>query len=121
MRSLMMLSVLLGAAAADAAVLKVSITGLKFVPDVVQARAGDTIEFTNESNFVHTVTADPTLVKNPANVVLPAGAAPFHSGKLLPGKTFTQTLTVPGLYQYVCLPHELHGMQGQIEVLPLED
>lgn len=89
----------------------------KFTPNRIQVRLGDTVEFTNHSMGRHTVTADPSLAKDPTHVMLPNGAEPFNSGILAPGKSFSHTFTVAGVYQYVCLPHELHGMMGQVEVL----
>lgn len=101
------------------AAVRVAITNqMQFSPNKVTIKLGDTVEFVNESRGTHTVTADPKLAADPANVILPAGAKAFHSGRLAPGKTFTQAFTVAGLYQYVCLPHELHGMRGQVEVRP---
>ncbi len=120
MRSMIILAALVGSMAVNAETVRVSITGIKFLPNVIQVRAGDTVEFTNDSNFTHTVTADPKLAKNAANIILPAGATPFHSGPLAPGVNFSRTFTVPGLYQYVCLPHEKHGMFGQVEVQSVE-
>lgn len=103
-------------AAAQAATVRVDISGMKFVPQHVDIKAGDTVEFVNTTSFKHTVTADPSLVRDPANVVLPMGAMPFHSGVLAPSGTFTQTFTVAGDYRYVCLPHERMGMMGSITV-----
>ncbi len=114
-------SLLVLAHTASAATHRVSITSaMTFAPEKIQVRAGDIVEFANESRIPHTVTADPSLAKDPTNVILPDGATPFHSGRLTAGKTFTQNFTVAGLYQYVCLPHEVMGMKGQVEVLPAE-
>ncbi len=115
---LVILGMLFGLAASQAATVTVNIeNGLQFVPSMVQVRPGDTVEFVNQSGAIHTVTADPSLVQNPLNVLLPLGAAPFNSGPLLHGKKFLHTFSVPGLYQYVCLPHETMGMQGQVDVV----
>lgn len=109
------------AGVAGAQTVKVEILeGMKFSPENIQIAAGDTIEFVNNSRFAHTVTADPSLAKNPANVILPEGAAPFHSGKLNPGDTFSHTFSEVGQYQYICLPHEMHGMKGQVHVVAAE-
>lgn len=102
----------------SAATQKVVITSaLRFSPEHIQIRVGDTVEFVNSSQGTHTVTADPSLAKEEADVILPKGATPFNSGAIAPGKTFTHTFSVPGLYQYFCRPHELMGMLGQVEVL----
>lgn len=116
MRSILLL-VLFLAGAARAEVVRVEIRdGMKFVPEVTRVNPGDTIEFVNVSRLPHTVTADPALVKDPGNVVLPEGAAPFHSGRIEPGARFEHKFDEPGSYQYVCLPHEAHGMKGRVEV-----
>lgn len=91
-------------------------TLLAFSPAVVQIRAGDTVEWRNASPFGHTVTADPSLVKNRANVRLPQGAPPFN-GPLPAGGTYRRKFTRPGTYDYVCLPHEGAGMKGRVVVM----
>ena len=90
---------------------------LRFEPATVTIRAGETVEWTNSSSFPHTVTADSSLAANPGNVSLPRGAAAF-SERLVRGQTFRKTFTVPGVYEYVCLPHEGAGMLGKIVVEP---
>lgn len=89
---------------------------LRFLPDTVRVPAGGVVAWENTSDIVHTVTADPRLVATPARVALPAGAEPFHSGDMVPGETFSRRFTVPGVYRYVCLPHEAAGMMGVVIV-----
>ena len=65
---------------------------------------------------VHTTTA-----YHPANdqhsLRIPEGAEPWNSGFLLkPGAHFEVTLTIEGVYDYYCLPHEEAGMVGRIVV-----
>jgi plastocyanin len=88
----------------------------RFQPERVTITAGQTVEWRNTSDHVHTVTADPEM-RGGDNVTLPEGAQPFHSGEVRPGETFTHTFDTPGQYRYVCLPHEERGMIGEIEVL----
>ena len=65
------------------------------------------------------MTADPARLRDPALVQVPAGATPFNSGEVRPGQVFRTTLTVPGTYRYVCLPHhDVFGMTGVVEVTP---
>ncbi len=90
---------------------------MQFSPKEVTVQAGDTIEFVNTDRFPHSMTADPTKAKNPASVVLPAGANPFDSGLLKQGQKFSTILTVAGNYQYFCTKHEAMGMTGKITVL----
>lgn len=98
--------------------LAVQIQSGKFSEKKLTVHVGDTVVWTNTTTIKHTVTADVAFAKNAADVVLPAGAEPFHSGLLIPGQTFSHTFAVAGIYQYVCVPHELHGMIAQVEVLP---
>ena len=89
-----------------------------FMPETIRITQGQTVQWRNTSVNEHTVTADPALVANPANVELPPGAETFHSGGLEPGATWQKTFSVPGTYRYVCLPHEQLGMTGTIVVEP---
>lgn len=88
----------------------------RYVPNRVKINRGDTIEWKNVSQVVHTVTADRVRAANPNNVVLPKAAKPFDSGDIQPGRSFTYTFSVPGQYRYFCVPHETFGMVGEIEV-----
>ncbi len=89
---------------------------LRFLPDTARVPAGGVVVWSNTSDIIHTVTADPERVVDPARVRLPAGAATFHSGDLVPGASFERRLTVPGEYHYVCVPHEAAGMTGVVVV-----
>lgn len=91
---------------------------LRFGPAEAHARVGQTVRWRNVSSEVHTVTADPTAVLDPARVRLPAGAATFDSGDIGPGAEYTRTFTVAGRYEYVCRPHESVGMVGTIIIEP---
>lgn len=117
MKATILSTLMLVSAGAQAATVTVKInSAMKFEPSPVQIVVGDTIEFVNESRGKHTVTLDPKLAANPANVVMPAGAETFHSGSLAPGDTFKQDFDVEGQYQYLCLPHERMGMFGKVVV-----
>lgn len=89
---------------------------LRFLPDTVRVRVGETVRWRNTSDIVHTVTADPERAARAENVRLPAGAAPFDSGDMPPGAEFAHRFTVAGEYHYVCLPHELAAMVGVVIV-----
>jgi plastocyanin len=89
---------------------------LRYVPEEVTILLGQAVVWTNTSTVVHTVTADPALAKQRRSVQLPEGAQPFNSGPIAPGATFRHTFDVPGLYVYFCIPHELEGMIGRINV-----
>jgi len=90
----------------------------KFDPDRAVIEIGQTVLWKNTSEVAHTVTADPAKAKNKDDCNLPADAKPFDSGMISPGKTYSQTFTVPGTYKYFCIPHETMGMTGQVIVKP---
>ena len=82
---------------AGAAEHHVVIDGMKFTPQVVQVKKGDTIVWENRDMFVHNVTA--------------AGA---KSGDLVPGKTWRYVVRVKTSFDYRCTLHPV--MKGRIEV-----
>ncbi len=48
---------------------------------------------------------------------IPEGAEPWDTGYLVePGEAFEVTLTVEGVYDYLCVPHEIAGMVGRLVV-----
>lgn len=59
---------------------------------------------------------DHAAASDPKDVSLPPGAAPFNSGKVRPGGSFEHRFDIPGIYKYVCVPHEQMGMSGQLTV-----
>jgi plastocyanin len=94
----------------------IEMSGFSFGPATVRVRPGDTVEWRNKSPFSHSVNADPA--RFPDDVAIPAGAAPFDSGRLPAGQIFRHTFTTPGTYKYVCLPHVDVGMAGTVIVDP---
>ncbi len=89
---------------------------LRFTSETVRIRTGQAVRWTNTSNLIHTVTADPYKANNANSVGLPSGAQPFDSGDLRPGDVFTHTFTQPGTYRYFCIPHEGAGMVATVIV-----
>lgn len=88
---------------------------VSFDPVGLFVAPGTTIRWTVQAN-VHTTTA-----YHPRNahhsLRIPEDAAPWDSGYLVnPGNHFEVTLTVPGVYDYFCTPHEAVGMVGRIVV-----
>ena len=86
-----------------------------FDPVGVLVEPGTTIRWVVKEN-VHTTTA-----YHPRNghhsLRIPEGAEPWDSGFLVhPGDHFEATLTVPGVYDFFCVPHEAAGMVGRIIV-----
>jgi plastocyanin/uncharacterized membrane protein len=92
--------------------------GLKFEPARIVVHAGDTVEWRNAASVLHTVTADARRAAEGEEVVLPPGAAPFDSGAVAPGASYRHTFTVPGTYKYICVPHAVFGMAGEVIVQP---
>lgn len=89
---------------------------LRFSPDTVRIRAGQTVRWRNTTPLIHTVTADPSRAVSQEDVKLPEGARTFDSGDLQPDRVFEHTFTVPGEYRYFCVPHEAAGMVGSVIV-----
>ncbi len=91
---------------------------LTFEPAEITVRVGDKVEWRNQTLLTHTVSADPRIGADPANVILPEGVEPFNSAAITAGQVFRYTFTVPGTYRYVCLPHEAQEMFGTVVVVP---
>jgi len=86
-----------------------------FDPIGILIEPGTTIRWTILEN-VHTATA-----YHPDNddhsLRIPTAAKPWDSDYLVnPGDHFEVELTVPGVYDYYCAPHEQAGMVGRIIV-----
>ncbi len=97
--------------------------GNSFSPSEVTVKAGESLEFINESGAAHSVTAYDDGV--------PEGAEYFSSGNfkdegaaregigaglVKPDESFEITLEEPGTYRYFCIPHESQSMKGTITV-----
>jgi plastocyanin len=106
-----------------------------FLPTTITINEGDTITWTTNPEFVHTVTflsggQAPPVVAPEGNQIIQPAATAFPSGGpnydgtgmvnsgLLEGKgkTFSLTFTKAGTYGYVCLLHP--GMAGSVAVQP---
>lgn len=93
---------------------------LRFDPPEVTIGLGRTVTWVNASAIPHTATGDPAQnpldATRPELVRLPEGAEPWGSELLRQGDTFSHTFTVPGRYEYICIPHVLSEMRGVIVV-----
>jgi plastocyanin len=89
---------------------------VSFDPVGLRLNPGDTLRWTNDdAGNSHTATAyHPANFERPRRI--PAAAEPWDSGYLLPGESFAVTLTVEGVYDYYCVPHEHAGMVGRLVV-----
>lgn len=87
-----------------------------FEPIGLLVRPGQAVRWTNEdAGNSHTSTAyHPDNEGRPLRI--PAGAEPWNSNYLLPDRSFSVVLDVPGVYDYFCIPHEHAGMVGRIVV-----
>ncbi len=85
-----------------------------FAPHGIAVAPGTTLRFVNRDPAnSHTATAyHPGNLGRPLRI--PQGAEPWDSGYLLPEEVFEVRLTVPGVYDYYCQPHEFGGMVGRI-------
>jgi plastocyanin len=90
------------ATAAGGAEVTVSMKQIKFVPENIKAKVGQTIKWTNDDPFAHTVTAK--------------SGATFDSGPVAAGATYKFTPTKAGTINYVCTIHQ--GQKGTITVTP---
>ncbi|HWX48597.1 MAG TPA: plastocyanin/azurin family copper-binding protein [Roseomonas sp.] len=108
------------AASAEAGVVEIRMIGdeegghVGFDPIGLFLQPGQTVRWRCEANY-HTTTA-----YHPANgdhsLRIPRSAKPWGSEVLLPGESFQVTLTVEGVYDYFCAPHEQAGMVGRLIV-----
>ena len=70
----------------------------RFDPQTIEVKAGDTVTWTNEDNFTHTVQVD--------------GQSDHEVGK---GESVSITFDKPGTYDYVCRLHR-QDMDGEVIV-----
>lgn len=87
-----------------------------FDPVGIVIQPGQTVRWINrDPGNSHTATAyHPQNFERPLRI--PDGAVPWNSDYLLPNESFSVTLTVEGVYDYFCVPHEHAGMVGRIVV-----
>ena len=89
---------------------------MTFNPATLTIKRGETVTWKNDYDLVHTATADPSKVEDQTLVELPAGAAAWDSGNIAKDQVWSHTFETPGIYRYVCLPHLMAGMVGEIIV-----
>ena len=104
----------------------VGMTADAFVPDELTVSVGDTVVWENTSTRTHTVTAYEGGIPDAADYFASGGydgerAAreawnEAFGGGLESGDRFSHTVTVPGRYDYVCIPHEEGGMYATVFV-----
>ena len=87
-----------------------------YAPQGLLADPGTALRFVNrDPGNSHTSTAyHPTILDRQLRI--PEDATPWNSDFLLLDQYFDVTLTVPGVYDFYCQPHEIAGMVGRIVV-----
>lgn len=81
-------------------------SGNSFNPQNLIIDVGDTVEWINSSNVVHTSTSGTEC----------NGDGLWDSGSLSPGESFIFEFTGDGIFDYFCIPHCENGMVGTITV-----
>ncbi len=87
-----------------------------FEPVGLHVPPGTVIRWTNrDGGNSHSSTAyHPENDGHPLRI--PHNAKPWNSDLLLPGQHFEVMLSIEGVYDYYCQPHEMAGMAGRIIV-----
>ena len=102
---------------------EVSMTsGHAFDPEALTVAPGTKVTWTNDDDESHTVTAYGDEI--PEEEYFASGDLPdeeaardsVSDGLVEPGETFSVTFDKAGTYAYFCIPHEDHGMTGEIVV-----
>lgn len=96
---------------------------LSFTPERLSVAPGTTVEWVNEGQIEHTVTARESTIPAEAEYFASGGftsesaaRTQLNAGLLGPDEVYRHTFEIPGTYDYYCIPHEGSGMTGQIQV-----
>ena len=103
-------------AAGNPVVIKMTDTRPFYTPAKVAIKVGETVQWVNDGETVHSVSTSAANALNSKDASMPKGAVAFDSGFIPPGGDYSHTFTVPGTYRYFCLPHEKAGMVGVVVV-----
>jgi plastocyanin len=86
-----------------------------FDPVGLHVELGQQVTWTNmDAGNSHTATAYHPNAERQLRI--PVEAQPWNSEYLLPNESFSCRLSVEGVYDYFCIPHEHAGMVGRIVV-----
>ena len=77
---------------------------LKFVPETITIKEGDTVKWVNNKMAPHNAVFDDSSVKSHKNLVFS------------PGESYETTFDEAGTYSYYCEPHRGAGMVGKVVV-----
>jgi len=101
----------------------VDMVGLEFRPREVSVPVGGTVEWVNESDIGHTVTAYEDRLPEGATYWASGGFGSeataredLEGGLVAAGGTYTHTFETAGEHPYFCVPHEGSGMTGVVTV-----
>jgi plastocyanin len=100
---------------------------LAYEPKQVKVEAGTTLTFENVGSIGHTVTAYEDEIPDGASYFASGGYDSEQAakdaygneqgGNIPKGESYEVTLETTGTYEYYCIPHEMNGMVGTIEVV----
>ena len=97
--------------------------GFAFSPERVQTATETTVQWVNDSDVGHTVTAYEAGIPDRAAYFASGGFETergarndVQGGLLDSGASYEHTFDVAGTYEYFCVPHESSGMTGTVVV-----
>lgn len=101
----------------------VTMQDMAFQPPRLSVASGTTVEWENDADAPHTVTAYEARIPEAASYFASGDFDSEHAarndipaGLLDPGDTYTHRFDEAGTYAYYCIPHESGGMTGEIVV-----
>ena len=101
----------------------VSMVGLEYRPRRVSVGIGGTVEWVNDSDIGHSVTAYEDRLPEGAAYFATGGfeteaaaRADIEGGLIGAGETYAHTFETAGEHPYFCVPHEGSGMTGVVAV-----
>lgn len=69
----------------------ITIEGMKFIPETIEVKSGDTVVWVNKDIFPHTATS--------------SDKTSFDSGVIVAGASWQMVLTTKGNFPYICTLH----------------
>jgi plastocyanin len=100
---------------------------LGFDPETIEVSAGTEVVWENVGSIGHTVTAYEDEIPDDAAYFASGGyeseqaARDAYSdgqgGNIPEGESYSHTFETTGTYEYYCIPHEMNGMVGTVEVV----
>lgn len=79
---------------------RITIADFAYGPDAIRVSVGETVTWSNDDDFAHTVTSDVE--------------GPLDSGEIVGGGAYKNTFDAVGSFEYVCTIHP--SMRGTVEV-----